>query len=229
MGNGNNIRRVNDKLTRLIPPDRELANTGERSTEGHAARKPSLLRRAAAKGLDITGDAVTAAVGDKGKDLSKTIKSMKRGLLGPSTVAPAVSPYEATWLSFVERIDVSLELAHKVPEVMAPVGWALIVSSPLVRAQELLDSLKPLFPRGSGWEGTVSSCLGYMADIERAAAQLQGLQKGPNGSVPGEAQSERDTLNAKVREFLTDARIAMHALSSAFRKLVDAANYSADL
>jgi hypothetical protein len=239
-GNEEIILHVGGKLSRRGGSSgKELVEAGGWATEGQGPQKPRWYRSAGGRILELAGDAVTATLGEKGENLRGNLRDLGQSVRGqpadvggageptpPDDAERSARPFETTWMGFAERAEVVLELTHLVPEVMTPAGWAHIVRAPLERAQELLAHMRRIFPKGSGWEQTVSSCHGMMTNMERAATQLQSMHK-PTGESSDGPATDRDVSRAKVNQTLIEARIALGDLRTSFRRLVEAADYAA--
>lgn len=235
------IPRVNDKLAQVKSPGTELVDV--KATESQGARRPwqtvkegaitigGYLRVGIGEGVGLFGDVVKARLGKHAAPLHERIKKYERTIAGPSDTenkqpltptssTQAPMEYELTAVAFTERIAVALDLTHLVQEVMAPGGWSHTVSLPIDRARQLLSSLAPFLGEGSGWEKTVSSCHGFITNIERAASELRRLDHRRDDAPDAQESQER---RAQIKAQLTEAQIAMGELRAAISKLVVAA------
>lgn len=235
--------RVNDKLAVTQPPSGDLVDariTELQEPRGHWAarvyRKSAVLlnglggstKTAVGRGAGFLGDFVKARYGDNGELLRERLQGVEKDLAGPrngenerepTPASPAPMPHEPALIAFHERVDVVLYLTHLIPGVMSPGGWSHTVMLPIDRGREVLLFLKPLFGQGSGWEKTVSSCDGFITNIERASTELSCMGDNPR-DLP---QEELRVREAKVTQHLSEARSATSDLSRAMAKLADAA------
>ena len=120
------------------------------------------------------------------------------------------------WLVFSERVAASRELLGKVPEIMAPPGWALVVSSPTDRAEELLNALSTIFRDQDAWKRTLSSAKGYLADVKREAERLRLIKDEQLGD-------DKQTQRTALKKIVSTADTTLADLTRTLEKLVVAA------